>query len=184
MARATLSKKEREQLAATLRCSPRELTSKLGAYEAAALEEYLRMFLGQRVLTRGQDIREYRLCLLIQHVFEGELPDERMISDLFQTTAGQSRSLLRAVMSKYQYELQEGITATLRKTVQGASQTGTGGPWIFSTDSENRIDALNREISTLDPTLPQITKRARTVATYEIANSSYVDPSYRPSMEM
>jgi hypothetical protein len=84
-------------------------------YADAAAEEYIRMILGQRVFTRGQDIREYRLYLLVKHVFAGKLPTEQQICSLFQTTTTQSRALLRAVMSKYQYELQEAIYDTLRE---------------------------------------------------------------------
>src|SRR4051794_20961152 len=103
------SAEEKRQLAATLGCTVRDLSRTFKDYEKAASEEYARMILGQRVLTRGQDIREYRLCLMINHVFGGRLPSERQISALFQTTATQSRALLRAVMSKYQYELQTAI---------------------------------------------------------------------------
>ncbi|HEY8788095.1 MAG TPA: hypothetical protein VIM10_03025 [Actinopolymorphaceae bacterium] len=97
---STYSPPERKQLAATLGCDAKDLTKTLKAYGEAASEEYVRMILGQKVFTRGTDIREYRLSLLITHVFGGRLPSEQLISALFQTTATQSRALLRAVMSK------------------------------------------------------------------------------------
>jgi len=132
------------------------------------------MILGQKVFTRGQDIREYRLFLLIQHVFGKRLPSDKEISGLFQTTATQSRALLRAVMSKFQYELQEAIQGTLADYVRKATQATAGqGDWSVVVDSENVVEALNREIAQLDGTLPQISKARGTVSTYEIANSSY-----------
>ena len=169
-----LSKAEKAQLAATFECSGPELPGHLKAYTDAAAEEYVRMILGQRVLTRGQDIREYRLFLMIIHVFGGVLPDERRISALFQTTTTQSRALLRAVMSKYQYELQSIIRTTLVETVRSATPD-PGNPDVhnITVESENVIDALNREISGIDGTLPQIQKARRTVATYDVPKSSY-----------
>ena len=131
------------------------------------------MMLGQRVFTRGSDIREYRLFLLISHVFDA-LPDERTISALFQTTTTQSRGLLRAVMSKYQYELQ----AAIRQTLEAKLRTAARDPrepdtWNITINSENVIEALNREVAAIDGTLPQISKARGTVSTYEVPNSSY-----------
>jgi hypothetical protein len=169
-----LSRSEKTQLAATLRCSARDLPRELRKYADAAAEEYVRMILGQHVYTRGQDIREYRLFLLILHAFAGLLPDERTISALFQTTTTQSRALLRAVMSKYQYELQGAIRQTLETHLR-AAVPDPSEPDLrnLTVDSENVVEALNREIAAIDGTLPQITKARGTVTTFEIRKSSY-----------
>jgi hypothetical protein len=169
----TYSEEERRQLAATLQCTMEALDGVLKAYTEAASEEYVRMILGQRVLTRGQDIREYRLSLLIMHVFGGRLPSEQQISALFQTTTTQSRALLRAVMSKYQYELQEAIRASLRDELHRATQVQDTNEWLLTCDSENIIEALNREIVKIDGTLPQIRKSRGTVGAYDIPNSTH-----------
>ena len=169
---ATYSPAERKQLAATLGCEAKDLTKTLKTYGEAASEEYVRMILGRKVFTRGTDIREYRLSLLITHVFGGRLPSEQVISALFQTTASQSRSLLRAVMSKYQYELQDAIRGSLRDELHRAQQQ-QGSEWLLTCDSENIIEALNREIAKINGELPSITKSRGTVGAYEIAASSY-----------
>lgn len=164
---------ERKQLAQILNCKPNEVAGKLKAFSEASTEEYVRMILGQRVFTRGQDVREYRLYLLIRHVFEGQLPTEQQISALFQTTTSQSRALLRAVMSKYQYELQDAISASLTAALSTASRSNDTGPWTLTVDSENVIDALNRRLAATDGTLPQIVRAKNTITTYEIQNSAY-----------
>lgn len=109
------------------------------------------MFLGQKVYTRGQDVREYRLFLLIEHLLNGRLPSERAVGALFQTTATQSRALLRAVMSKYQYDLQVAIHETLKDAVGAA--VGPVGSRTITIESENVIDALNQRIAARDGTL-------------------------------
>lgn len=168
-----LTSDERRQLAATFGCKERELDAQIARYTAAAQEEYLRMILGQRVFTRGQDMREYRLFLLIKHVFGG-LPTEQQISALFQTTTTQSRSLLRAVMSKYQYLLHDAIEQTLRDVLASAQEDpNVEGGRLITVDNENIIDALNRHIVALDGRLPQITRARGTVSTYEVAKASY-----------
>jgi hypothetical protein len=168
-----LTDEERKQLLGTLGCNEDNLGAEISKYTDAAAEEYMRMVLGQRVFTRGQDIREYRLYLLIKHVFAGRLPTEQQICSLFQTTTTQSRALLRAVMSKYQYELQEAIYDTLREELGKAQPDPNGDGRLITVDSENVIEALNRQIAAIDGTLPQITRARHTVSTYEIDDSSY-----------
>jgi hypothetical protein len=167
-----LNRQERAQLAKILGCDVRELARVLRPFGDAAEEEYSRMILGQRVFTRGSDIREWRLHLIIEHVYGGRLPDEATISGLFQTTRGQSRALLRAVMSKYQYELQPGIRATLREVLATARQDPETETWAIIIDSENVIEALNREIAAIDGSLSQVSKTRGTVSTWSIPNAS------------
>ena len=168
-----LTEAERTQLAGSLSCPLPELDAKVAHVSDAATEEYLRMILGQRVLTRGQDIREYRLFLMIVHVFGNRLPSEQSISDLFQTTTTQSRALLRAVMSKYQYELQAAIHTSLADVLSGAAQDADTGTWSVTVDSESIIENLNRRLASIDGTLPPISKSRGTVIRYEIDNSAY-----------
>lgn len=168
-----MNARERRQLESALDCNASELSAKLRKVTEAAREEYQSMMLGQKVFSRGQDIREYRLFLLIKHLFDGKLPTERAISNLFQATASQSRSLLRAVLSKYRYELDEGLFETLKDIVRRANRAGPDGEWLFATDSEAQIEALNRSIEGINPQLTQVGRRARTVGTYEIANATY-----------
>lgn len=172
--KTVLSEAERAQLAHILSSTDEEqLDEKLRAFSEAATEEYVRMVLGQRVFTRGQDVREYRLYLLIRHFFKGRLPTEQEISALFQTTTSQSRALLRAVMSKYQYELADAITDSLAAALSSAKQARGSSVWTLTVDSGNVIDALNRRLVAIDGTLPPIIRRSGTMTTYEIQNSAH-----------
>lgn len=171
-----LTDTERQQLIRTLGCEDDDLEGELDKFRAAASEEYIRMILGQRIFTRGQDMNEYRLLLLIRHVFSDSLPTEQQISSLFQTTATQSRSLLRAVMSKYQYELQSSVATTLKSVLEGARKPNSDSDArLITIDSENIVEALNRRIAAIDGGLPRISKYRGTVSTYEIAESAYAE---------
>jgi hypothetical protein len=166
---------ETKQLAATFGCEGTNLDSQIAKYSAAAQEEYVRMILGQRVFTRGRDILEYRLYLLIKNVFDGRLPSDQQISSLFQTTTTQSRGLLRAVMSKYQYELQDAIRGTLREVLRTARNDPNSDDHLIIVDSENVIEGLNRQIIAIDGTLRQVTKLRNSASTYVIAADSYTE---------
>jgi hypothetical protein len=131
------------------------------------------MFLGQRVYTRGSDIREYRLLLLVKHALGGRLPSETTVSRIFQTTESQSRSLIRSVMSKFQYELRAEIDATLKDTLASAHQETNDADYEVVIDSDNVIDELNRRIQGIDGTLPAIQKKRGTASTYTLRPSAH-----------
>ena len=140
----------------------------------ASAEELSEMFLGRRVFTRGQDMREYRLVLLIKHVFQGELPSEQRVSALFQTTQTQSRALIRAVMSKYQYELQDHLKAAMTSTLSSATQDGgPDSPHVVLIDNDTIIEALNRALAGIDGSRQQISKLRDRLTSYEIPHPSY-----------
>lgn len=101
---APISADDRAQLAAILGIEERDLDQRLALVATAATAEYVEQFLGRKVFTRGSDIREYRLYCLIQRLYQSRFPNEGEVSALFQTTASQSRALIRAVSSKYQYD--------------------------------------------------------------------------------
>lgn len=164
---------EKQLLAGILRCEATELDERLQKYCLAASEEYARMFLGQKVYKRGSDIREYRLLLLIQHAFAGRIPDEQQVCDLFQTTANESRLLIRSVMSKFQYDLSAAIRRTLTETLRRIQREGEFGDGSLTVNNECLIDQLNRQLASIDGTLPQIQKKRGTVSTYFLKASSY-----------
>lgn len=168
-----LTDAERAQLAGTFECGPENLDEKLEAYGAAALEEFLTMILGQKVFTRGSDIREYRLYLLIKRVYQGVLPSEQQISAHFQLTASQSRALLRAVMSKYQYDLRGEVNETLRRALASSVERSDKGPRVFTPESENVIDSLNTLLGSIDGKLPPISRVRNSVNTFEVEKESF-----------
>lgn len=169
-----LEEQEEARLARIVECERDELPAVLAPYATAALAEYIRMFLGERVYTRGSDIREYRLLLLIKHVLDGAVPDDSYVSALFQTSAGQSRGLIRAVLSKFQYEVEAGVQGTVKDVVDRARREGDSDVWTVIIRSGNVVDALNRQIEVLSGALPLVTRTPGTGARYEVKRSTYL----------
>lgn len=169
-----LTDAEQKRLAKILGSDPDQIDETLKPYAAAALEEYVRMFLGERVFTRGSDIREYRLLLLMQRVLDGAVPDDGFVSALFQTNTGQSRGLVRAVLAKFQYEVEAGVQGSVKKAVDEARRVGDSTVWTVIIRSSNVVASLNREIEILSGELPLITKTPGTAARYEIKRSTYL----------
>lgn len=168
-----LSQEEQEQLTSILGCDENELEANLTACGKAATLEYLAMIRGQKVFKRGTDILEYRLLLLIQHHFDGVIPDEKDVSHLFQTTLTESRSLIRAVISKYQYLLRPAVEQTMRTVLDAATAEDDTSSYEVVIKSQNIVDELNRLISDIDGNLPSVAKKRGSVSTYEIKRSAY-----------
>lgn len=166
-----LTKDEQTQLAAILGTTTSKLEEGLAPFAQAALEEYARMFLGQRVFTRGSDAREFRLLLLIKHAFENRFPDDQRISDLFQTTLSESRSLIKSVSAKYQYELAGAKEATLKGVLDNAVQRDDVR--LLSINSRTVVEQLNRDLVQLGSDLPPVRLKENTGSTYVVAASSF-----------
>jgi len=168
-----LSEDDEKQLAAVLGSHDdnMELQTTLQLYAQAALLEYVNGFLGKTSLTRGSDTREYRLFLLMKEVFKEQIPDEQKISELFHITLPQSKTLIKAVISKNRYALKETIKTSLIKTIRDGKVDDNKD---CETSIKNLIivDELNYILALKDGTLPKILRKPRTVSTYIIKASS------------
>jgi hypothetical protein len=167
-----LTQDDQSELAKIIGCDAAELPNRLGPYASAALKEHVTMFLGQKVFTRGSDLLEYRLLLLIQHAFGGRIPDEQKVCNLFQTTSSGSRSLIRSVMSKYQYQLKDAIENTAKQLLDSAELNGQDSVTV-AVHNINLVEELNRELAEIDTSLPPVQKKRGCVSTYELQPSSY-----------
>lgn len=168
-----LSEEDQEELVHILNCDGVDLAEALTPYASAAVEELVTMFLGQKVFSRGSDIREYRLYLLIKHAFSHRIPNEQDVCRLFQSTSSGSRSLIRAVMSKYQYLLKEAIDDTLKDCLNAVEVDEGGHSLTIAIFNLNLVEELNSVLGEIDSSLPPVQKKRGSVSTYEIKPSSY-----------
>lgn len=168
-----LTKEDEAELARILGCKSEELNGVLASYASAALLEYVMMFLGQKVFTRGSDIREYRLLLLIQQVLGNRIPDEALVSRLFQTSTSESRALLRAVMSKYQSQSHSAAEQSIRGILTDAKGDEKEGPLLITVDNTIIVEHLNRALAGADGTLAKVERHENSVSTYELKPASF-----------
>jgi hypothetical protein len=110
---------------------------------------------------------------MIKYAFGGRLPSEGQICALFQTTTTESRSLLRAVRAKFQYELRNATHDTMAAAFERATKDADADTWSLVCDSENIIEALNDTVARHDGSLPKISKASGTAGEYRIAASTH-----------
>ena len=144
----------------------------------AAFTEYIQMMLGEKVFTRGSDIREYRLLLLIKTLYRGNIPSEQQVSDLFQTTTSESKSLLRAVFAKYKNELKEILNSTMILYLENVDKITSfemrESKYIYITDLAREVsEEMNRILSKQAGDIELLIKKRNTANTYFMPYTSY-----------
>lgn len=140
-----------EQVVGSLTSEEVARTLALEQVGRAALEEYVRMILGERVFTRGSDISEYRLFLLLKHAFANSIPPEVVVCRLFQLTPAGARTLVRNVLAKYQYELREEIRRSLRDVLSlGDKPQSVGNHQVVKIESDALVGLVKERIREWD----------------------------------
>lgn len=134
----------------------------------ASLNEYLDMITGERFFSRINDLKEYRLFLLIKNLYEGKIPDDAKISALFHVSS--ASSFVNSMTAKYKFEMDQ-ILKDKIKDVLKAKETVNDENEI-SIDSKTIADEINRILMNIDGRLPKITKKMGTSSIYSIKNSS------------
>ncbi|MGC2424208.1 MAG: hypothetical protein WA666_07665 [Nitrospirota bacterium] len=169
-----ISESKETQLSEILGCSKASLPQMLASYGLAALQEYIDMFLGEKAFSRGSDILEHRLYLLIEKVFDNEIPNEAKVSRLFQKTTSGSRSLIRSVISKYQYRLKSALEHSIKVVVQKVSERYKDkGKYEAEINNLNIVDGINQVLADLDGRIPKIKCKPETGCVYEFTKAAY-----------
>lgn len=154
-----------------------KLEKQIENYAKASIQEYIKLFVGQKVFNRGSDFKEYRLFLIIQNALDNEIPDEEFVSALFQLTQSESKSLIRSVMSKYQYDLNRAIHISLEKIIREAqpNETEKGSLIEYTVDIKNEglLKELNRIVGNISGSAISVAKKSGTYSTYIIKPSTY-----------
>ncbi|MFA9397401.1 MAG: hypothetical protein ACERKV_03930 [Clostridiaceae bacterium] len=139
----------------------------------AALVEYKQMLLGIELPTRAEEIKQYRLLHLIEYYFHDRIPTETEVSSMFQLTNSQSKSLIKNVLSKFHFQIEEILKNTMKSVLKGFSSTNPNREYTGIIQSDNIRDELNRIILRENPNLKLITLVRNSAAKYEIAEDSY-----------
>jgi hypothetical protein len=140
-----------------------EALSKIGR---AAMGEYVEMLLGKSLPTRATEMQERRLYHLSKQYFGGRIPTEAEIATMFQLTETASRTLLRHVKTKYKFELEQQILATVRATLSTAERSGTAYRVVIQSDAI--LQELRRIVSIEGPRLDQVSKVRNSAGLYDI----------------
>lgn len=159
-------------LIAAMECAEADLEAVITKHAKAALHEYLECYVGRRAFSRGNDILEHRLALLIEHAFDRTIPTAARVSNLFQTTLSTSRTLIRNTFSKYRFQLVT-VEAVSAKTVLENVEWNGQDSCFAKITTPNLVEVLNRRLLASDPSLKEVSRVPGVVGTYSIGQDSY-----------
>lgn len=138
----------------------------------AALTEYKEMFLGMSLPSRADEIRQHRLFYLIENYYVDRIPSESEVSSMFQLTQTRSKSLIRAVMTRFHYQLESQILDTLKKEIENKIE-GEDDTYQLVIKSDIVVEELNLIIDRVAPSLDRIKRVQNSARTYSISKRSY-----------
>ena len=168
---------EAKQLAATINVSVDKLPEILPHYAKAALEEYVGMINGTKNYTQVSAIQQFRLYLLIKHVYKNTYPTPAEISKHFQTTASQSSGMLNSAMYKFSYELEDITLQVISELLKNAEEIKNEKDQLTGYEVKEPNDIVIKHVNTvlegIDGSLPPLTKLRGTLSVYNLPTSSY-----------
>lgn len=107
--------------------SKTKVAQTLENYCAAALVEYLDQFLGRALPTRYRDLQMLRLLHISLHANGGRLLAPDRVSDLFQLTHAEAKTLVRNTATRYRFEFEGKLMQVAWETlVASGKQDGHG----------------------------------------------------------
>lgn len=168
-----IESREKEKLKTLFDCeNDVQLEETLNNVVKASLSEYKEMFLGRGLPSRADEIQQHRLFYLIKYHFSGRLPSESEVSALFQLTQTRSKSLIRFVMTRFHYDLEEEVKNSLISTLESAEEDSEDGYRVVI-QSDNVLEELNRIISREAPDLDPVRKVPKMSRTFAISTDSH-----------
>lgn len=147
-----------------------QLAQIMPGHAESAFREYVEQYLGRRALSRGSDILEHRLHLLIRYAYANQVPTESEVSGLFQTTASQSRALIRNTLSKYRFDLTAALEATVKAVLESARFKG--GDFLLTVRSAQVLEAMRTKLEQSHPGEAPIV-RTPDASTWTLKRGSY-----------
>jgi hypothetical protein len=151
----------------------KQFAEAVGKVVLAALDEYRDMFLGMGLPSRASEIREFRLFYLIKRFFNGRIPDELEVSNMFQLPESRSKNLILYVLSRFRFNLEEEILNTLRQIIAEAEKVSDGVEYRVFIGSKNMVDEFDRIIARAGVRFRRLTKIRGESNMYAIAPDSF-----------
>lgn len=162
---------EKQRLAQTLGINLANLEDKMQGILLAAFIEYKEMLLGKGLPTRADEIKQHRLLHLVKHYFKGRIPSETEVSGMFQLTEAESKSLIKNVMTRFRYQLEEEIYNTGKEVVENCELRED--KYEVAIQSDNVLERLNWIIRNGNPDLESIRKIRDAAGKYSMTKDTY-----------
>jgi len=140
--------------------------------KAAALE-YVNMFVEEGMPTSADEVRQERLCFLIENYYRDRVPSESEVTAIFQLTKPQSRTLLSKTISRHRNKIGGQVRASAAVVIRAAKKSSDKTTWEMVIKSEVILEELNLIVAEQGPTLKRIRLKRGSAGQYEVEEDTY-----------
>jgi hypothetical protein len=151
----------------TFGCGSGDVARHRRALNEAASEEYANMVTGRYLVPTISAAREFRIFLLVKHVYPGSLPAPNVVAALFRVSLADGRRLLRSSLARYRDELKANTRAQT-KAMLSPLRMDEDGVFRLATDADYLVEAMNAELPSLGKELRRISRFPGTAALYRV----------------
>ncbi|MDE5418009.1 hypothetical protein L3049_08310 [Labilibaculum sp. DW002] len=133
----------------------------------AAKEEYIVQFLDDGNKNSVGEIRQFRLFLLVKHVFKGKIPSEIEVASIFKIPQTSAKTLIKNMKSRYQFEMESYFKGTIKDILDVISEDDLEDEeyYKFNIRSAYMYSEMNQIIELKDQNCEKI-KRYNSVSSY------------------
>jgi hypothetical protein len=139
----------------------------------AAKEEYIGQFLKDGNQSSLTEIRQYKLFLLIKHVFNGLIPSEVEVASIFKIPITSARSLIKNTKSRYQFEIEQYFKETIKAILNQIDENEIDNDYyqLYIRSSYMLIE-MNRVIELMNQNFEKIKRLNNVSSYYKISSDS------------
>lgn len=141
----------------------------------AAFYEYMAMFNGERNFSTVAQINQYRLLILIRHVFKGIIPSEDQVSTIFKISIQASRALIRNTKALFAFELKDSLLKTFKAILStiDLNKDKSGDYYKVTIRSNSIVSEMNQILKVEHPELEPIKKLNEATQFFKISEQLY-----------
>lgn len=123
----------------------------MSGIEKAAAIEYSEMVYNHKRFASTSELNQYRLFLMVEHVFQGIIPTEYEVSQLFSITFSNASTLIKNMRGRYQFELESSLKSTIQKVLaQIGDEAAVDHFFKINIRSKELVSAMNEVIASID----------------------------------
>ncbi len=150
-----------------------ELNRAMSKLAKAVSREFADVVLGSYTPRSGADVIERRLLYLIRYYFDGRIPTELQLSQLFRIPDASATTLLRNISARQRPLILPAYKATLQALFDAKAANADRTAHEVTLVSKHMVDWLKGESSRVAPTFGQLYKVRGTNDRYAIPIDTY-----------
>jgi hypothetical protein len=140
--------------------------------ELAGKVEYEYLMFSHHKFFSLSELNQYKLYLLIKHVFKYLIPTEYEVTQIFSITTLQATTLIKNTYSMYQFELEQALRNTIGVVLEQPRDGNAEDGYLIRIRSKYLLNEMNEILAYKRETDPPIRKMNSETNAYKISDKA------------